>query len=612
MRTVYRDRGWLDAVVELDRLDFNKDRDRVKVYISVDEGARYTVSAVQVEAVRWTDPNNPRDERVEPAELLFPSEELLALCDLKPGVAFEATRLRHDETVLREHYGNQGYISHPTLPRKANWRFLEPLFLYDVEKHTVAVTYRIAQGARLRIREVFFSGTEHTRDEVTRRELSVHPGDLANLKEIQRSLARIQGTGYFSDPRDVDHRDPYYRFVQVPEAEIPKSSEYGDEAEWIDLEFIVEEGRVLDFNLSGGIDTNSGLFGIIGLTMRNFDISRPASSLWALPGELYRREAFHGAGQRLDIELSPGTDVRRLRMRFLEPDVFNLHRNPISVEIDLQARDRQFDSHDEERTTERLRFGRRFSHSFSGFLGFQLAQIDIDDLDSSGVPPQLADQEAMGRSDLNGFLLDFVHRNVDNFLTPHEGIRFSSNNSLFTEIISGDYEFFSTQQLLNIYRPFTYTKAGIPRVVHLEVNGGVSVPYGSTDDIPYSERFFLGGTSSLRGFDFRGVGPIDEASGFALGGESYIAGTVEFQFPLGTRTQRGTYREVETFRGQVFFDYGVLDPEGEFPELGELRASVGFGFGLGAPFPLAFNFGFPVIKDKLDETRTFSFTLGFN
>lgn len=37
MRNVYRDRGWLDAVVELDRLEFNDDHSEVVVHVVVDE-----------------------------------------------------------------------------------------------------------------------------------------------------------------------------------------------------------------------------------------------------------------------------------------------------------------------------------------------------------------------------------------------------------------------------------------------------------------------------------------------------------------------------------------------------------------------------------------------
>ena len=78
------------------------------------------------------------------------------------------------------------------------------------------MTYRIAQGRELKLREIVFAGAHHTRDRVLRRELSVFPGARADLVEIDKSLARIQATGFFSDDlRRLEHRDPTYRFLPV-------------------------------------------------------------------------------------------------------------------------------------------------------------------------------------------------------------------------------------------------------------------------------------------------------------------------------------------------------------------------------------------------------------
>ena len=78
----------------------------------------------------------------------------------------------------------------------------------------------------------------------------MQPGDLADPTVIERSRARIQATGYFSD-RSRGFLEPHYRFIDT------------SDPNWKDLEFIVEEGQVLTFNLSGAISSNSGLFGTV-------------------------------------------------------------------------------------------------------------------------------------------------------------------------------------------------------------------------------------------------------------------------------------------------------------------------------------------------------------
>ena len=44
---------------------------------------------------------------------------------------------------------------------------------------------------------------------------------------------------------------------------------------------------------------------------------------------------------------------------------------------------------------------------------------------------------------------------------------------------------------------------------------GTVSPYGSSDEVPFYDRFYLGGPESLRGFEFRAIGEIDDGSGIA-------------------------------------------------------------------------------------------------
>ncbi|MFM7295626.1 MAG: outer membrane protein assembly factor, partial [Planctomycetota bacterium] len=199
MRNVYRDLGWYDAVVELERLEFNEDRSRVTVHVRIDEGERYTVSSVSIEAFEWADPGARMNDELVPAQLLYPEAELLGLCTLAPGTHFERTLKEKDQAALRERYGKDARISHPTLPRGVSWSFETPELVFDVENHTVAVTYRLVQGREVTIREILINGNTHTRDRVVRREISIFPGQRADLKEIGSSLGRITSTDFFSD-----------------------------------------------------------------------------------------------------------------------------------------------------------------------------------------------------------------------------------------------------------------------------------------------------------------------------------------------------------------------------------------------------------------------------
>lgn len=599
MRNVYRDRGYLDAVVELDRLEFNEDFSRVVVHVIVDEGEPYTVGSLRVLGVSQMPGTRGVDGEMltEPAELVFSETELLGRCMLQPGVAFEKLRLDADREDLRDFFGALGYLSHPSL-RESSWKFLEPDLVFDVENKTVDVTYRIVQGHQLKIREVRISGANHTRDRVLRREITVQPGQIADMKEVARSLRLLTATGYFSDDRNpLEHNEPSYRFLPT------------DDPEWVDIEFMVEEGRVVDFEIAGGIDSNSGIFGLLSLSMRNFDITDVPSGFFSSFGEIYRKEAFHGAGQTLDIQLSPGSQVDYTRIHFVEPDIFRRQFNRWSLDVDFIIRDRIYDVYDEGRLRFKPRIGRQLGLYWTLFTGISLERVEVDDLDfNQPLPPALIAQE--GKTTLNSVLLDVTYRDLDSRLNPRDGESFSAFNSIYTNALGSDDEFVKSEVSYDSYWVTGDETTSVKPGFKLSAGGGLAMPYADTDDVPYTERFFLGGFRTLRGFEYRGVGPnVGETP---VGGETMLRGSLEFRYPLYATTRPGTFRKQEMLRFVLFADAGVLDENAFELNFDETRASVGFGFGLTVPFPLVLNFGFPVMKGDGDRRQVFSFNLAFN
>ncbi len=613
MRNVYRERGWLDARVEVENLEWSADRSLVQIHIVIDEGEPYIVDEVKVEFFEFArgDKADRGDWRLKPAEggpgrPRFTPEELLAKCEMKKGLRYEDGLHSRDKARLREFYGAQGHLSHSSLPNDLKWDFLEPALFYNTAEHKLRVTYRIVEGHPLKLREISFGGASHTRDEVLRREVSVFPGGKADQKEISRSLARIQGTGFFSDQFSPEaHHEPNYRFLEVPGTK-----------ELVDLEFLVEEGRVVEFQISGGVDSNDGLFGLIQLSLKNFDLADVPSKWNRTLSELFRKEAFHGGGQRVDLELSPGTQISRARVHFVEPDIFSRYLEPISFDIDLSRQFRIEDTHDEERFDKRLKFSRRFG--FDSFVGVGLVHSDIDvsDVDINGAPASLQRQEALGTTVQSGFTLDFTTRSLDNYISPHNGWKAGLRNTLYNDWLASDFEYLRSDLQLDGYKATGTKDDGTQHVLHLELDGGIMPTYGSTDEVPYTERFFTGGSNSLRGFERRGAGDRGgDVFGFptehAAGGESYLSGSVEWLYPLYSTVQPGTYKAIESLRGVLFLDWAVLGEKANSIDLDDTRASVGFGVGLAYPLPIQLNFGFPIRRFSGDQRQTFSFSIGF-
>ncbi len=602
MREVYRDLGYLDAIVELERLEFSADKSWVTAHVAIDEGGRYTVGSLTLEGVQVL----PNSEELQARPLVFEEDELRELLELRVGEVYERRLHQEDASELRKFYGERGYISHITLNDADRWQFLEPVLTFEAEEPIVHVTYRIAQGRKIFIREIPIVGNLHTEDRVIRRLIPIHPGDLADPQEIESARRRIQSTGWFSDRFDLTHREPEYRYRDT------------DDPNWKDLVFVVNEGQILTFQIAGGVSTNAGAFGTVQLTMDNFDITRMPTSFWTTVEDVSTRQAFHGAGQRLQIRASPGTEVSFFDVSFREPDLFRGHEERISASVNVSRRLRLYRSHNEQRSAASIRVGKNVTPDAAVFAGLSFGSVDVSDLSRGGepglatpltVPADLREQEQRGEIDLAHILLGYRHTSVDNLINRRNGIQFNFENRIYTDFLGSDAEFIQSDLRFDWWNEFDDDPEKISPFYHLQIGAAVGVPIGGSDSVPYSERFFLGGLNTLRGYRFRGVGPNENR--FPIGGQTMLHGTMEYRFPIVKQVQPGTYREYESVQGGLFFDWGVLDPDDFEVDLDELRFTVGFLFGITQPLPLTFSFGWPLTDEPGDRERVFAFNVSY-
>ncbi|HEX6883128.1 MAG TPA: BamA/TamA family outer membrane protein [Planctomycetota bacterium] len=606
MREVYRDLGYLDAVVELERLEFSEDREWVTIHLAVDAGEPYLVESVELAGFRRVrDEQAERGFREEPAELSVPQSELEPLLKLRAGEVFLRRRVEEDHRALRQFYGEKGHVEHPSLAEWEGFHFEEPELLFDGQRPVVRVVYRIVEGEPVRLGEILVRGNLHTQDRVVRRMITVEPGQVADPTAVERSRSRIEATGFFSpDQFRPDIIPPQVRYLPTDDPGVK------------DLEFRVDEGGVLSFNIGGAISTTNGLSGTLAIRKGNFDLTNLPGSLGSTFGEVGRLEAFHGAGQTLNFSAQPGTEVSQYAITFFEPDIFDLHEDYIGLGVTALSRRRFYDSHREERRDYGLNLRRQLSPDSSALVAYSIGSVDVSDLDEGGepglttpltVPADLKAQE--GTNDLAHFDVGYNFSTVDNRLTPRNGLDFGARAALYDQALGSDFDFARTTFQFDFYDEFDEDPEVVSDYVHLALNLTLNAAYGATDEVPYTERVFAGG-NNLRGFDFRGVGPNE--NGYAIGGVTALLGTLEYRRPLVKNVQPGSYRELEVLQGGVFLDWGILDPDEFSLDTDELRASTGFLFGisLGA-FPITFSFGFPLREGDGDETQVFEFEFGF-
>jgi outer membrane protein insertion porin family len=126
----------------------------------------------------------------------------------------------------------------------------------------------------------------------------------------------------------------------------------------------------------------------------------------------------------------------------------------------------------------------------------------------------------------------------------------------------------------------------------------------SNETVPIFERFYAGGSGSIRGFSFRGVSPADPETEEQIGGKVLLVGSVEYTMPIYG----------DAIKSAFFLDAGKADADVNDINFNNMRASLGFGFRVHVPFlgnsVVSIDFGFPFIRESDDDTQTITFNFG--
>ena len=353
---------------------------------------------------------------------------------------------------------------------------------------------------------------------------------------------------------------------------------------YADLDIILQETQTGRFQIGGAYNSDNGLVGQFIIDERNFDIRRfPRSTQ-----DIMDQTAFRGGGQGFRLELVPGNIVQRYLVSWSEPYLFN---TDWSFSASGYYFDRLFFDWSERRIGGRIGLGRRLNQDISITTGLRMENVSIRNprLNTS---PTL--NSALGRNELYIGSVGLIRDTRDNQFMATAGDFFSATFSLgFGEVTFPRGELEYRRYRLLYERPDGSGRHTLTMGTRLGISG---------DKTPVYENFFAGGFSSLRGFEFRGVGPME--GGIRVGGPFEWINTAEYMFPVTAD---------DMVKGVLFVDFGTVEDSMKLRS-DSFRVAPGFGFRVHmpafGPAPLAFDFGFPTSLAPGDERRTFSFFVG--
>ncbi|MCC7260667.1 MAG: outer membrane protein assembly factor BamA [Alphaproteobacteria bacterium] len=430
---------------------------------------------------------------------------------------------------------------------------ISPAMDRDEAGKTIGVTYEIKEGPRVYVERVNITGNVRTVDEVIRREFRLSEGDPYSTSKLQRSEQRIKNLGFFQNVKITN------RPGSAPDRTV------------IDVD--VTEQSTGELTFGAGYSTVDGALADISLRENN----------------------LLGKGKMLKLDLMAATRRQDITLGYTEP--YFMGRD-VSAGFDVfkTSQDLQRESsYDHEATGLTLRSNYGLSEHLRHAVNYTLRTDEVTNIDPS-TSLFIRRQQGEYTTSQIGHSLTYDRR--DNRFNTEDGYYLYFGQDLAGA--GGDARF-----LRNEFKS-GYFYSIRPQWV-LQLVGKAGYMFGLGQDVRINNRFFKG-SNDIRGFDNAGIGPRDTATGDALGGNIYYAGTVELSFPLGLPSDVG-------IKGSLFSDFGSLwnsDDSGPgVVDDSSPRLSVGAGLAWASPVgPIRIDIGQAIVKETYDDTQQIKFSFG--
>ncbi len=482
---------------------------------------------------------------------VFTPDELYPSLTLNGNDAYSSKKMRDDITTIRSFYGSRGYADAQVTPD-----------IRDAGPNRVNITYRITEGGRFRVGRVNIQGNTKTQDKVIRREIPLKPGDQFNSVELDTTRARLKGLQYFNDD------------VQVSGS--PGGAGYRD------VNVLVEERATGSVGVGIGFSSIDNVVGFLNLEQANFDLFNP----WN----------FTGGGQRFGMNLRLGSERSEFSISLVEPWFLD-RQLALGGELFFRQSTYFSDFYEQKNVGASVFLRKPLGEKASIKGEYRLEEVGIDVRRSVSPLSRFAQED--GDYLRSSLAFNYVYDTRDSAIEPRSGGKVDVGLTFAGTILGGDVDTVTLSLQGQKYWNLRWDTI-------LSLNGEFAFVDALKGDVPIFERMFLGGGRTLRGFEFRDVGPRD--TGFTdevYGGQSLGFVSLEYTVPI-----------IETVRAAVFYDTGFVNAGSWDLSPSDLYSDVGIGLRLKlpiSPLPLALDYAIPVSSpDKeADKGGQFNFYLNY-
>jgi outer membrane protein insertion porin family len=413
----------------------------------------------------------------------------------------------------------------------------------------INVVIQLNDGQKSLVNKINIKGNTITEEKTIRDNLIISEGDQLNSSKIKKSVDSIKSKQLFS--------------------KVEYKIEESEKKNFKDLNLFVKEQPTGNISAGVGYGTNGGLFEA-SINERN----------------------FLGQGINLNFTGRLSADVIRGEISYVDPNYINSNKE-LAASLFSEVDDYQNSGYQNKRA------GTRFATKYEIYediffrpnLGLQFDKLEV-----------------------TGSASSLLRSRQGDFITTSLGYNFSydQRDSKFNPT-SGSLIYFD-QNIATFFSDIPTVQTGIGATFYTELFSDkfigsakaklANVVAFNDKDVKLSDRIFAS-SNDLRGFEQRGVGPVD--SGDHIGGNNLATLSLKSTFPNPIpESLRAT-----TF---LFFDMGNVwgaDYSSTISDSSKLRTSTGIALDLMSPIgPLSFTYSIPLSKASTDKEQSFLFNIG--
>jgi len=413
----------------------------------------------------------------------------------------------------------------------------------------INIIVQLNEGQKLLINKINIQGNTITEEKVIRDNLTISEGDQLSSSKIKKSVDNIKSKQLFSK---VDYK-----------------VEDSDKKNFKDLNLFVKEQPTGSITAGVGYGTNGGLFEA-SVNERN----------------------FLGQGINLNFTGRLSSEAIRGDLSYVNPN-FNNSNKELAVSLFSDLDDYKNSGYQNKRV------GTRFATKYEIYEDIFFR-------------PNLGAQ--FDKLEVTGNASNLLRSREGNFITTSFGYNFINDHrdSKFNPT-AGSLIYFD-QNIATFFSDIPTVQTGVGATFYQELFSDkfigsakarlANVTAFNNKDVKLSDRIFAS-PSDLRGFELRGIGPVD--SGDHIGGNNLATLSLKSTFPNPMpENLRAT-----TF---LFLDMGNVwgaDYSNLISDSSKLRASTGIALDLMSPVgPLSFTYSIPLSKASTDKDQNFIFNIG--